>query len=86
MGLIWKFPVPLLGIAVISLWYCCVIPMGVARVFLGYFRGSLWYYFGIAVGMLWYCCDIAMGFLWVALRILGSLWLLDCYGKVLKRW
>ena len=36
VGLIWKFPVPLLGIAVISLWYCCVIPVGVAGVFLGY--------------------------------------------------
>ena len=72
------------------LWY----PYGIAVWFLwgllGYSWGivgrSLWYYFGISVGMLWYCCDIAMGFLWVALRILGSLWLLDCYGKVLKRW
>ena len=86
VGLIWNLPVPLLVIAVISLWYCCVIPVGLLGYSWGIVGGSLWYYFGIAVGMLWYCCDIAMGFLWVALRILGSLWLLDCYGKVLKRW
>ena len=28
VGLIWNLPVPLLVIAVISLWYCCVIPVG----------------------------------------------------------
>ena len=75
LGLLW-YPY---GIAVWFLW-------GLLGYSWGIVGGSLWYYFGIAVGMLWYCCDIAMGFLWVALRILGSLWLLDCYGKVLKRW
>ena len=53
VGLIWKFPVPLLGIAVISLWYCCVIPVGVAGVFLGYCRG-------ITVVLLWHCCGNAL--------------------------
>ena len=64
LGLIWNLPVPLLVIAVISLWYCCVIPVGLLGYSWGIVGGSLWYYFGIAVEMLWYCCDIAVGFLW----------------------
>ena len=86
VGLIWNLPVPLLVIAVISLWYCCVIPVGLLGYSWGIVGGSLWYYFGIAVKMVWYCCDIAVGFLWDCFEKLGLLWLLDCYGKVLKRW